>query len=559
MADEAKQRIHTDIDDAAIAAGGVHFDYSGGKPELQAMAMDPDAPRVYINDYDTATHNIWEHLEAINDPQDASNFLFRYGDVLARLESNDDGHPHPVPEDIDKLSYRINHRVQLVRRTEEGDKRVAHAPTALARNVAAMPEPPVPVVRRVVDYPVLGPDGKVCQGEGYHEGSRVFHAPSAKLKVPEVSNKPTPSEIARARGLLLDELFGDFPFRSRSDDEGNAERAHALCMLIQPFVRSLYEGPSPLYLIEAPERGTGKGLLYKVGLWPAIGYEAAIMTEGGDEGEWRKRITAKLRTGPTAVVIDNVRAHLDSSNLSAALTTTWWEDRIMRTSTLARLPNYAVWIVTGNNVTMSDEIMRRVVRIRMDARMDHPETRSNFKHKKLEKWVADHRGELIWAALTLGRAWWVHKHKQSVADVPSIGSYESWARVMGGICAVADVPGFLGNLDELRATAGSERSDVLTWLSMWHRYHGSAEVTLSALNDEVLRVFGIERGMEGEARRLQSLGKQLHKHKDRRVEGYALRRGGTTGGVARWYVEFVQSTASSSKVVPLKGRRREGE
>jgi hypothetical protein len=43
-----------------------------------------------------------------------------------------------------------------------------------------------------------------------------------------------------------------------------------------------------------------------------------MMTEGGDQGEWRKRITAALVKAPVAVVIDNVRERLDSSNLSAA-------------------------------------------------------------------------------------------------------------------------------------------------------------------------------------------------------------------------------------------------
>ena len=50
------------------------------------------------------------------------------------------------------------------------------------------------------------------------------------------------------------------------------------------------------------------------------GAGASVMTEGRDDDEWRKRVTAKLRQVPTILLIDNLRLKLDSSAVAAALT-----------------------------------------------------------------------------------------------------------------------------------------------------------------------------------------------------------------------------------------------
>src|SRR5205823_70439 len=106
-----------------------------------------------------------------------------------------------------------------------------------------------------------------------------------------------------------------------------AERAHALALFLQPFVRDLIDGPTPLYRIEAPTPATGKGKLVHAACWAATGAPVPAMTEGRDEDEWRKRITAVLIKSPVAVLIDNIREPLDSAALSAALTSEYWTDR----------------------------------------------------------------------------------------------------------------------------------------------------------------------------------------------------------------------------------------
>ena len=91
---------------------------------------------------------------------------------------------------------------------------------------------------------------------------------------------------------LLDDLLGDFPFI------GEAERAHALALLLLSFVRPMISGPTPLHLIEKPAPGTGATLMVDAISIVATGTSASVMVEGRDEDEWRKRLTAKLREIP---------------------------------------------------------------------------------------------------------------------------------------------------------------------------------------------------------------------------------------------------------------------
>ena len=231
--------------------------------------------------------------------------------------------------------------------------------------------------------------------------------------------RPTKDEVQRALALIFDELFVDFPF------VGDAERAHALALFLLPFLRDLIEGPTPLHLIEAPTPGSGKGLLAKVAYLPAVGASLKPMTEGSDDDEWRKRVTAKsarvarrrsdrqpqppTRIGGAIVGADV--GVVGGSRVGAVPDAT--------------LPNRAVWIATGNNPALSSEITRRTVRIRLDPKMEHPEDRSYFRHANLEEWVAVNRGDLVWAALTLGG------HGSPPDALPGVGRWEATRRGRG--------------------------------------------------------------------------------------------------------------------------------
>src|SRR5207244_9093406 len=138
-----------------------------------------------------------------------------------------------------------------------------------------------------------------------------------------------------------------------------------------------------------------------------------------------------LLPGPPAILIDNVRRRLDAAALSAAITASVWEDRLLGSTRMVSVPVRCAWIANGNNPAISDEIGRRAVRTRIDAKMDRPweRPREKFGHL-LPSWAAEHRGDLIWAALTLGRAWLCGGRR---AAARTLSSFEAWSQVIGGI------------------------------------------------------------------------------------------------------------------------------
>ena len=110
---------------------------------------------------------------------------------------------------------------------------------------------------------------------------------------------------------------------------------------------------------------------------------------------------------------------------------------------------------TGNNPTLSSEIARRTVRIRLDAKRDRPWLRDRFRHPDLRQWVSAHRHELVAAALTLVRTW-IATDKPDPTGSSALGMFESWSRVTGGILQVAGVPGFLSNLSDFYESTDTE-------------------------------------------------------------------------------------------------------
>jgi len=469
----------------------------------------------------------WSALRKANDDSDAASFICRYGGRMCRLEWNDEGQLAPVVLNQDRLRHRLNQAAQWLGAGGQPSRSVQ---MDVVRDVLATPNPALPVLTRVVEVPVMAPDGTVHWRPGYSKTSRVFLEPARGLTVRRVPPKPTARQVGKARRLIEREWLSDFPFVSKG------ERAHAVALLLQPFVRELIDGPTPMYLVEAPTPGSGKTLLIETAHSVVTGRPAAINAECDSEDEWRKRITATLLNAPSLVVIDNVRDGLSSSVLSAALTSQQWSDRRLGHSELVELPNRATWVATGNNPALSGEMARRTARIRLDARMEHPEDRSpaEFRHPDLKAWMRENRGELIWAALTLARAW-VVAGRNPAAGSPGLGGFEQWSAVMSGILEVAGIEGFLTNLDAFRENVGSEHEGMYEFLSAWRAQHGLLPVKVRDLD---LRVADLAPGFStSDPNPSRRLGKFLGKHRDRQYGDLRLASRPGPGGVALWFVQ----------------------
>lgn len=412
-------------------------------------------------------------LQAANDPPHL--FTGPTGKP-ARLTLDGDGRPAMEVLDRHAMKDAISRAVCCLTpgTDKKPDPKPINPPDEVVHNVlAGARRPAFPPLLRIVTHPVFGARrfDALRTTSGYAADARVYlHLPPG-LRIPDVPERPTQSQIEDACALL-EELLPDFPF------VGDADKAHAVALALLPFGRPLIAGPTPLHLIPKPVQGTGGTLLAKVLTGIAAGPGGAeMMSQPGSEDEMRKLITAKLLAGANIFALDNLTRTLDSGALAAAITAGRYEDRVLRKSQMVAGDVTWTWLATGNNPDIGGDIVRRVVPINLDAKQERPWQRDPqaFKHPNLEAWANDNRGALIGAALTLWSAWMAGDCPQW--DGQPLGGFEDWSRTLGGVLQVAGIPGFLGNLSDLYETANPEDQRWRALTEAWLERYGTTEVT----------------------------------------------------------------------------------
>jgi hypothetical protein len=330
----------------------------------------------------------------------------------------------------------------------------------------------------IVEAPTIRKDGSVLNTPGFDPRTGLIYAPAPNLKVPLVPSDPTPQQVQAAVTIITDPV-SEFPFNS------DADHANFLATQMTPVIRPLIDGPVPACMLSSPSPGTGKSLLAEVIALTATGRPAAMMSPpsgiGGDsEEEWRKQITAKLRTSPAIIVIDNISRTIRSASLSRVLTAVVWSDRILGLSVVVDLPNHAQWLLTGNNISVGEDLPRRVFTVRIDAQIGQPQMRGGFKYPDLCAHVTKVRGNIIWGILVLTRAW-LAAGRPVPEETPTLGNYRSWCQTLGGILANAEIKGFLGNIKQSYDEMDEDAGDWIRFFTWWYERHGDTPVTVREL------------------------------------------------------------------------------
>jgi hypothetical protein len=301
-----------------------------------------------------------------------------------------------------------------------------------------------------------------------------------------------------------------------------------------PFVRHAIRGPVACFLADAPTAGTGKTLLVEVLAWPFVG-GSVPMAQPQREDELGKWILAKLMQGATHACIDNLPSKLDSAALASTITSSEKDGRILGKTLAVTIPNRTTWALTGNNVTMTEELARRAYWCRLDAAVEFPGDRdpTAFRHPNLKGWTAAHRRDLVDAILTMIRAW-LHADRPDWSGRPAAG-FEEWSRIVGGILETASIPGFLENARELWEGADPEAQAWRCFVEAWAEAHGELPVTAAELV-ELATGCGV---LDPEAKSpTRSLGNGLRTRTDRIIAGWRIRKGAKGEHGVTWRLEL---------------------
>lgn len=510
--DETGAEQKVGLDD--FLAGG------GTAQQLRALVQSdlPKLPRPGIEtncrQLPEITAEALEALSAANQPEPT---LFVRSGRLARIRIDEAGRAGIESVDADALRGMLARCADWYSTSDKRGQVAVSPPQTVVSDILALPEyADFPPLECVTSAPTFADNGTLHREAGYSPASRCYYHPgSTPLDFPAISETPTTQQVHAAVETLFG-LIGDFPFASPAD------RANALAYTMLPFIRPMMHGPTPLHIFDAPTAGTGKTLLAQT-LACLFDLGVTLTTAPRDTDEWAKRIVALLDLGRPHVLIDNVTS-LQSDDLFAALTSTTYQGRRLGMSQMLTLPVRCCWAATSNNLLATDELARRAVWVRLDARMERPEDRSEFRHPDINHYVREHRADLIAALLTLVQ-YWISAGRPDWSGNPP-GSFEQWGRIIGGILETAGIQGFLENRITMRERVDTGREAMAAFVLAWHEKYGEDAVPSGELFPlgEILLADKLGDGQD-QSRKIR-LGKLLHSQKGRVYHDLVVARAG---------------------------------
>jgi hypothetical protein len=237
-------------------------------------------------------------------------------------------------------------------------------------------------------------------------------------------------------------------------------------------------------LVTAPAisgAGSGKGLLVRAICAIAFGIRPRAFTTGNERQELDKRLAAELIEAQPALFLDNVNGVvLRSDTLASVLTERPARVRLLGQTRMVPLNSTAFVAITGNGLTVTEDLARRFVTWELNARCEDPELRP-FPAGFLED-IERRRAELLGAALTIWR--WGRQNAVWLPRSKPLGSFETWAEwcrdplVALGCCDPVE------RIQSLKAN-DPRRQRIGDIFSTWWEQHGTAPVKVNQLAEPV--------------------------------------------------------------------------
>ena len=300
------------------------------------------------------------------------------------------------------------------------------------------------------------------------------------LEYPPIN--PTPSvHEAREALRVLGDLLSECAF------VGGAQSPSAIAMLaaiITAIVRRALD-IAPALAVTAKQASSGKTTLAHVIARILTGREAAVIPLDQEAAELGRRLLGVLMAGDPVVCLDNAVNPVDSAALCAALTSGSYQDRIIRSSTMAHVSTAVTMIITGNGLRLVGDLTTRALGCALETGLDRPQER--VYRRDIAAFIAEHRAQLVQAALTISLAY-------LAAGAPSLPERPSRFHQWDWVVRYPLI--WLGCADPIETQsvledADPEREALRLLLAAWTATCGERAVTVAAL----MRAAAQEEGM----------------------------------------------------------------
>lgn len=325
----------------------------------------------------------------------------------------------------------------------------------------------LPAIDRVnhVRLPVMRADGRIeLLPEGYDAKSKTYTMKSGV----EIDESLTPGAGVK----VIENYLREFPFGDwKADTEENREarvvgqsrsQSVAVSGMLSLFGASL-QGLTAQRLnfaFTSNAQGSGKTLLGQLCVTPVMGrcYVQALPTE---RAELKKILDSEALAASPYIFLDNIKGNLSDSTLEAFTTATWFTGRMMGGQKKFNAPKLSTLFLTGNNMTLSTDLARRVLICELyveeadirDRQVQRLMTSAYFERPQV-------RGDILSALWAMVRGWDEAGRPDCSRRIPG---YEEWSRIFGGIVEHA---GFGCPLEPIESEhiGDTEMSDMLVML-----------------------------------------------------------------------------------------------
>lgn len=396
----------------------------------------------------------------------------------------------------------------------------------------------LPVLNGTVSSPLLRVDGSIGVTNGYDKESGLWGADVPDL-AEHIPSHPSRDDAHTALERIRSR-FRTFPFadaRTVAPNDPYAPYATPTVDILVPpgkdesaFLAALLTAVarasltlSPGILIRAPAMsgaGSGKGLLARCMSIIAFGREPHAVNAGPNNEETEKRIAAELMEGHPVLFLDNLNnTSFKSDLLASVLTERPARVRILGKSQMVPLNSTALVILTGNALTISEDLARRFLIVELDARMEDPEVR-HFPIDIKED-IRTHRLELLVDLLTIWR--WGMQTSEIKRGKP-LGSFEQWSKMVRDPLVALGCIDPVDRIGEVKERDG-RRQEILECFTLWNKLHGDKPVRVQDLHDDI-------RGLlDPQGRGRQFFQKRVQQLDGTRLNGMAMTRQAASG---RW-------------------------
>lgn len=454
-----------------------------------------------------AMESMWTSLLRTNVPEK----YFKRGNELVSVNT--------INGQVNIKTICTDHLYSIITKCTDFFKRVKNnfTPTSPKRELLsamiADPSPKLPELNAVRFGPTRFPDASVVSEDGYYSKfGTMIHAPALRGLNLQGTERITPQEAVST----LIELFEDFEFKSETD------KTNMLSFMLTPFV--MVDGPSPLFFLNASVPGSGKTLLVRLVALLATGKDVEICSFPKQQEETRKRITAILRENQVIAVFDNIAngTTLDSPELAALITSTQWKDRLLGVSKVITVPNKTVWCITGNNITLTPELLRRSVVIELQPKQKDPHKRNTsvFRFPNIVKEIKDNLSKYQTAIFALIST----PLSELSAQTHFMGSFEEWEKTLGSILFRAGRNDFLKNTDDNHSLTDPLEAEINIFISMWYGRFSNSVVEVRQLLNEARNHMTIFVDCRSEQGEMVVLGKLLRSRINQVFDGDLLIR-----------------------------------